>query len=105
MPKLSPSSLPKYRKHRATGQAVVTLAGCDNYLGPYGTAASKREYDRLVGEWIAAGRPTLPVAAVNDITVVEVTAAFMKHTRAYYVRDGKPTGTAETFAVERSRLG
>ena len=33
MPKLN-SSLPKYRLHRASGQAVVTLYGKDIYLGP-----------------------------------------------------------------------
>ena len=46
MPKLI-NSLPKYRKHRASGQAVVTLNGRDHYLGPHGTKANKREYDCL----------------------------------------------------------
>ena len=27
-------SVPKYRKHRASGQAVVTISGHDHYLGP-----------------------------------------------------------------------
>ena len=44
--------LPKYRKHRASGQAVVTLSGQDFYLGPHDTKASKLEYDRLIGEWL-----------------------------------------------------
>jgi hypothetical protein len=44
MPRLS-KSLPSYRKHRASGQAVVNLNGRDYYLGPYGTKASKLEYD------------------------------------------------------------
>ena len=33
MPKLV-SSLPKYRLHRASGQALVTLSGMDIYLHP-----------------------------------------------------------------------
>jgi hypothetical protein len=41
---------PSYRRHRASGQAVVTINGQDVYLGPHGTAASKREYDRVLGE-------------------------------------------------------
>ena len=45
MPRLT-NSLPKYRKHRASGQAIVTLFGKDHYLGRYGTKASEREYDR-----------------------------------------------------------
>ncbi len=38
-------SLPNYSKHKAAGQAVVGLSGKDVYLGPYGTKASKLEYD------------------------------------------------------------
>ena len=45
---------PKYCKHKASGQAVVSLNGKDHYLGPHGTAVSKREYDRLVGESLKA---------------------------------------------------
>jgi hypothetical protein len=46
---------PAYRKHKATGQAVVILSGRDYYLGPHGSPASKAEYDRRVREWNAAG--------------------------------------------------
>lgn len=48
MPKLN-IQLPKYRKHRASGQAEVNLSGKDFYLGPYGTKASRLAYDRLIG--------------------------------------------------------
>ena len=44
------NSAPKYRRHRASGQAVVTLNGRDFYLGPNGTQASRREHDWLVAE-------------------------------------------------------
>ena len=42
--------VPTYRRHKATGQAVVTLNGRDIYLGRWGTKASKTEYRRLIGE-------------------------------------------------------
>ena len=51
------NSIPKYRKHRGSGQAIVTIAGRDHYLGPHGTKASRIEYDRLIMEWLASGRP------------------------------------------------
>ena len=54
MPRLT-QRLPKYRKHRATGQAIVALDGRDHYLGPHGTVASKLEYDRLCREHIVSG--------------------------------------------------
>ncbi|MCY2987442.1 MAG: hypothetical protein NTY19_06200 [Planctomycetota bacterium] len=31
--------IPKYSKHRASGQAAVTIAKVDHYLGPYSTKA------------------------------------------------------------------
>ena len=57
MPKLT-RALPKYRLHRASGQAVVAFNGRDFYLGPHATKTSKIEYDRLIGEWLAHGVTT-----------------------------------------------
>jgi hypothetical protein len=47
---------PKYRCHKASGQAIVTVQEHDFYLGPWNTKASKLEYDRIIGEWLASGR-------------------------------------------------
>ena len=84
MPRLT-KSLPKYRKHRASGQAIVTLDGRDFYLGPHGTQTSKREYDRLVGEWQANGR-RLPVEPGTVVTVTELCAAYWRFCKTYYVK-------------------
>lgn len=85
-------ALPKYSKHRASGQAVVTLCGKDFYLGPYGTKVSRLEYDRLVAQWLANGR-TLPGGGKDQaaITVIEVLTAYKKHAAGYYVKNGKIT--------------
>ena len=55
MPKLT-RGLPSYRRHKSSGQAVVTLDGRDFYLGPHGAKVSRAEYDRVIGEWAAYGR-------------------------------------------------
>ena len=55
MPRIK-NSTPKYRLHKATGQAIVTLDGQDCYLGPHGSCPSRREYERLIGEWLQNGR-------------------------------------------------
>ncbi|WP_430454211.1 tyrosine-type recombinase/integrase [Rhodopirellula europaea] len=98
MPKLS-KSLPKYRKHKASGQAVVNLGGKDHYLGPHGTKTSKAEYDRLLAEWLANGRR--PVAQDDEelITVVEVLAAFWKFAQVWYVKNGEPTNEVEAYRL------
>ncbi len=69
----------------------------DSYLGPYGTKASKIEYDRLISEWLAAGRPARLVGSFETITITELCASFWKHAKSYYLKNGKPTGTAESF--------
>jgi integrase len=79
---------PTYRKHKASGQAIVTLGGRDFYLGPYGTRSSHVEYDRLIQEWLSRGKQAPGPAA--DLTVVELIAAFMDHAETYYRR---PDGT------------
>ncbi len=89
----SNNHLPKYRKHRASGQAVVTLNGRDFYLGPHGTKASKNEYDRLIGEWLQNGRSPL-VGSAGELTVVELCARFWKYAKRYYRKGGKCTGEA-----------
>jgi len=50
MPKLPSNRTPSYRKHRATGQAIVVLSGKMFYLGPHGSQAGQREYDRVTVE-------------------------------------------------------
>jgi integrase len=75
---------PSYRRHRASGQAIVTLNGKDFYLGPWRSAASKAEYDRLMGEYLANGRRIDPVDA-GEMTISGVLARFLDHAKAYYV--------------------
>lgn len=89
MPKLKNRN-PKYRKHKASGRAVVTIAGKDHYLGKYGTKASKDEYKRLVGEWILAGRLSASVDSTAP-TISELTLLYWKHAERYYVKNGRQT--------------
>ena len=44
--------IPSCCHHKPTGQAYVRLAGKQVYLGVYGTAESKAEYDRLIAGWL-----------------------------------------------------
>jgi hypothetical protein len=59
MPKLS-SSLPKYRCHKAFGQAIVTLAGKHHYLGQYGTHPTLLTIDEKLAEASQLVRFTYP---------------------------------------------
>jgi len=92
--------IPKYR--RKGTQAVVTLRDLtgrrrDVRLGPYGTAASKREYTRVVNEWQEKHR-RLPGVEGTDLTVAELILSFWHHVEAHYRHpDGTPTSEVENF--------
>jgi hypothetical protein len=65
-----PRRIPSYRRHKSSGQAIVTLTDLngqrrDVYLGAYGTAQSRKEYARVISEWEAAGR-CLPTHSAVD---------------------------------------
>jgi hypothetical protein len=68
-------SVPGYRKHKPSGQAVVSHSGQDFYLGPHATKVSKAEYDRVVAEWLARGRRPLTddVDRDGELTLVKFT--------------------------------
>jgi integrase len=59
MPKLKKDADPKYRLHRRSGQAMVTLSGLDFSLGAFGSDESKSRYNRLVAKWRDNGRVAL----------------------------------------------
>ncbi len=100
MPRLT-NQLPKYRKHssgkdRKTLNARVTINGRDYLLGPYGTRASKNEYDRIIAEYLASGRsPSFGLS--DDLLICEVMLEYLKHCRRYY-------GTGATSELHRVKL-
>ncbi|TVQ57920.1 MAG: site-specific integrase, partial [Phycisphaerales bacterium] len=93
MPRLS-VKVPKYRLHKPSGRAVVTLEGKDFYLGEYGSPESKAEYNRLVAEWQMRGRNSAgPVS--SGVVIDEVISAYLVHVEQYYVKHGKPTSSQD----------
>lgn len=97
MPRLV-QSVPKYQKHRASGQAVVTINGRDHYLGPHGTKASKLNYDRLITEWLSSGRSGTYGAPERDYTVVELIADYLRYAKSYY-GDGPRSSAGRRGAI------
>jgi integrase len=91
-------SIPSYRRHKQSGQAIVTLTDGlggrrDVLLGKYGTAASRNEYLRVTTEWEANGRRSPQAAASReDLTINELAIAYWRHAEQHYRHpDGTPT--------------
>lgn len=97
MPRLV-HSVPQYRRHKRSGQAVVTLHGQDRYLGPWRSVASKVEYDRLIAEYLAANRQPPPEAS-DKPTVSELAIQYWRYAKGYYVKDGRPTGVTPGIKI------
>lgn len=95
MPRLV-RAVPRYRKHKASGRAIVTIGGVTHYLGPHGSQTSIDAYDRLIAEYLSAKRTA---AVVNDhsVSVAEILLAFLHHADVYYVKDGKHTSEYTAF--------
>lgn len=86
-------SVPSYRHHKPSGQAVVTLNGKDHYLGPWQSEPSTVEYKRLLAEWMAAAK-TSPAADADKpsaITVGELLAAYLGEAEVTYRKNGQPS--------------
>jgi integrase len=85
---------PSYRKHKSSGQAIVTLTDAvsgrrkDVLLGPYDTQMSRVEYAWVLAAWEARGR-RLDESAPDDLTVAELVVRFLKHAADYYGRPSK----------------
>ncbi|MCB9833722.1 MAG: site-specific integrase, partial [Planctomycetes bacterium] len=92
-------AFPAYRHHKTSGRAVVTIDGRDIYLGQYESEASREKYDRVIAEWLTAGRRLPPKRSENTvISVVEVVRDFMRHAKRHYLKHGRETSTVNQFA-------
>ena len=82
--------VPKYRRHKPSGLALVELNGHRHYLGPYGSPESHRLYAELIAEWEATGRQ--PLSKPVDLIIGELIDRFWRHAERYYRRpDGSPS--------------
>jgi hypothetical protein len=98
------STVPAYRRHKASNRAYVFMNGRRIYLGRFGSEESKAEYRRILNELDSS--PTrgvassMPLKPTSDLTIAELGLAYVDHTDAYYRKpNGEPT--TEAALVER----
>jgi integrase len=101
------TSIPTYRLHRQSGQAVVTLPDGpggrrDVLLGKHDTSESRAEYARVLGEWEAAGRRLAPRSEEGpapDLTVNELLVQYLRWAEGHY-RDAEGAVSRELENVK-----
>jgi integrase len=100
------NTIPSYRLHKQSGQAIVTLTDGlggrrDVLLGEYGTPASRKEYARVIAEWEANGR-RLPAKGetVEGLSINELILAYWPTVETYYRHpDGTPTSEVDNIRL------
>ena len=90
------TKIPSYRRKKVGKHiyGLVVLNGKEIYLGKWNTRASKQEYDRVIGEWLAGGK--LP----EESSLVSVTEVAVNYTqemkKRYQDKDGNATEEYKT---------
>lgn len=99
-------SVPSYRLHKPTGQAVVTIrtpsgGRRDLYLGKYNTAESRQSYGRIIAE-ISASPSAVPASCPggsSGLTIDQVLLPFWRWAQVHYrAADGQPTSEIESLS-------
>ena len=91
--------VPKYRHQKSSGRALVEINGRRIYLGPYGSAESRRRYQKILASLDAPKDdadtpPQTPAQAAQDgvVLVKDVIWRYWSaHVQTYYVKHGQPT--------------
>lgn len=76
--------IPKYRLHKPSRQAVVTLSGTDHYLGEHGAIESRERYNELVGRWLASGGRSPAGDSAKPLSINELILAYYRHCETHY---------------------
>ncbi|MDB4331780.1 hypothetical protein OAA27_01790 [bacterium] len=93
--------MPAYRYH-VSGQAVVTLAGKDFYLGTFDTPESRARYFTLIQDYNENGKaaPDTPTHQKDlPVTVRTVTGEFREWIQERYANDYKERKRREGAAL------
>lgn len=102
MPRLK-NAVPKYRLHKSSGQAIVTLNGKDFLLGPYDSRDSRAKYDRLIAEWLQRDRQPM-VQAGAGLMIWDLVLRYWRFAQKKYVRRGKPTADQDKIKTANKHL-
>jgi len=103
------NSVPTYRQHRQSGQAMVRLnlgngKTRDVLLGRHDSPESIQEYERVVSE-IRAGATAAAIVGEKDTTVAELLVLFFEHAANHYRRaDGSHGSEIASFKQSARHL-
>jgi long-chain acyl-CoA synthetase len=74
-----PTKIPSFRLHKPSGLAVATFNGRDVYFGAFDSAESGEKYERALLEWLSNSHRLPQDVHLNEMTVAEFLAAYLRH--------------------------
>lgn len=96
--------IPKYRRHKPSGQALVEIAGRRRYLGKYNSDESREAYRRLIAELMSRRETPLEVPAARRLTINELVLRYYRFAKTYYVKRGRLTDEIASLRAALRRL-
>ena len=104
--------VPKYRKHKPTGRALVEIDGRRIYLGRFGTPESEARYRAEIAKWAARQNkpldalPAIVAAPAGEPVLIKdlILRYWTEHATGYYQKRGKPTSEAKNIRTSLKYL-
>lgn len=97
--------VPKYRLHKATGQALVEIRGHRTYLGKYDSPSSHERYRQMIAELMSATpAQSISTDRPEPLQVDEVILRYFQFAKGYYVKDGQLTNEIVAIRAALRRL-
>jgi len=94
--------VPKYRFHKASGQAIVEIAGRHFYLGKFDSPESHEKYRRLTARYLS--RKEVEPEEVASLRVDQLILKYFRFAKTYYLKNGKPTDEITALRIALRRL-
>ena len=95
--------VPKYRFHKASGQALVEIQGRHFYLGKFDSPESHELYRRLIARYLSQDAVVAKEAPRQTVRIDQLILQYFRFAKSYYVKNGKPTD--ELVALRIVQIG
>ncbi len=83
--------IPKHCHHKGTNQGYVRLGGRAHYTGVWGLPETNDNYDRLIAEWLAAGRvAAVPAESRAAYTIADLVADYWTYLESAFPNSKEP---------------
>ncbi len=97
---------PKYRLHKATGQALVEIRGQRTYLGKYDSSSSHERYRQIIAELMSTTPTAVSTHSKSSapLLIDELILLYFELAKSYYVKDGQLTNEIVAIRAALRRL-